>query len=168
MPIKKDHADVSVPKIFDITFLNMMYVCASTMQQFQKSKPLQQDISRFYLSYFIKMQNDKSFSEYYTTKKFRKFAYSQANDNVYEVPKYPIDKIEKLAETLYKRFKLYFDIANTMEIKINALQIESREVSRQFSIITQEQYSYFEREKQMLDEIADYSGSQWKWSFEHR
>ena len=170
LEIDSVNASSSIPR-FDNTFVSMMYVCATTLEYSNENSTitLRRRFGDFLTRYF---QNEKSgtdgYKTYLTSRKFRGLEIEKENQNFHKVPRYTIPEVKQLAKNLYKRFELYWEIASAIKIKVNDLQIEAREITRQFSIIEQEQTIYFQREKELLEEIASFSEKSWKWSFDHR
>ena len=146
----------------------MMYVCSSTLHHSEEGDRIRIDFGEFLSNYFRKETKAEHYKSYVLSKKFRTYEIRQENQNIHRVPRYSIPKIKQLSEILYKRFKLYWEISNKIEIQVNDLQIEAREISRQFAILEQEQTIYFEREKDLLEQIFLSSERNWKWSFDHR
>ena len=96
-----------------------MYVCARTLVTENPGMAL--EIALWHLSLY----NDRSLtssSTYFNSQKFYKVK-EIVEKNVYPVPIYHINTLEKLARTKFESYKVFLKFYNLEQVKLNSLQL---------------------------------------------
>ena len=161
-PIQAEETELS--DWFDPTLVNLMYVCASTVQN--ENRQLAVDIADFQLNY----NHDKKVSPttFIGAQKFKKIQELGVDGRARNVPGYSLKTIKELAEVMYERMNLYWTTESIQNEQILSSQNEMKSIERDFQIIAIQQQQYFEMEQNILNEIFASTDNSWHWSFEHR
>ena len=153
---------------FDFTHLNLMYVCARTIQGSKQNPLLVGQIANFTLDYTFNsslVQNQKAYT---TARKFKRIQELEVARNVHNVPSYSVDQVKDLAEVMHQRMQDYRNTELAQEQQLLAALARVEDMQVQFDIIEAEQELYFSMEMIQLEAMWAATDNAWNFSFEHR
>ena len=153
---------------FDFTHLNLMYVCARTIQGSTRNPSLVGQIANFTLDYTFfssLVQNQRAYS---TARKFKRIQELQAAENVHNVPSYSVEQVKELAEVMHSRMQDYRNTELAQEQQLLAAMSRVQDMQVQFDLIEAEQEMYFSMEMIQLEAMWAATDNAWNFSFEHR
>ena len=155
-PILKNSSDVDVTSWFNHLIHNFMYVCArSLIHGKDANQKLALDIANFNLNLHDKQNDVGNIKIYLESKKFIKIHKMTQEVNIHVIPRFSLDRIEKLSSVMYTNFQTHWEETNELQKEIKNTQDRLIDMETNFQIIEEQQEIYFENEKNVLKGILE-------------
>ena len=98
----------------------------------------------------------------------RFFRFTKPPGEVHNVPRYTTTSIMELVEILNKKFDRFRDEVFELENNLNGAKQNVINIKYQMEVQKFEQDQYFEKEKNILEQIATSASNVWEWNTKHR
>ncbi len=165
---KVEETGMDVSSWFDVTNINLMYVCAMTVLKTKKNSKLVDDISNFMLNYVYNSTIVGKQSTFIAAQKFNRILDLNKVSYVHNVPAYSVDTVSALARILYDRMIAYQQNEINQEIQLAGATNIAKSIQASFDIVKIQQQQYFSMEYTVLESIWASSDNVWKFNFDHR
>jgi len=163
LTLNADEVDTS-DAWFDPILVNLMYVCASTVQP--DNNKLAMDITHHNLEYYSdKRVVGDAFS---TAQKFQRVEQLGQYVKAHDVPVYNLKTISDLSQIMHDKLNLYLTLENRQQDQLTHTMGRIQEMKEKFDIVQIQQENYFQTEQTIQDGIFGAVNNSWVWSFEHR
>ena len=166
--INVEESGYDIQHWYDVTSINLNYVCARTVLNSRKNAPLVQDISTYMLGFVYNDTIVKNREAFIAAQKYNRLLDLNSLKNVHNVPSYSVDTIAKLSSILFDKMTIYKqnEIAQESQLFIASGRVQDMQI--QFQFIEQQQKMYFEAEQRQLDAIWASADTNWHFDFSHR
>ena len=165
-PVLFNETNINMVDWFDSTLVNLLYVCASTVQP--ENNELAVQMADFNLKFHQQKEIVSDPKAFLAAQKFQRIKELGQNTRARNVPGYGLNVIKELASVMHERMDQYWSIEKEQARDIKNTQERIKDVEFQFQIIEVQQEQYFQMEQSILNEIYDAQDNQWHWTFQHR
>ena len=178
-PVSKD--DVCTPQVskveetrmdvsswFDVTAINLQYVCAMTVMKTRNNAKLVEDMSHYMLDFVYDSAVVGSQKTFIAAQKFNRVLDLNKMSSVHNVPAYSIDIVSSLAGLMYDRMMAYQQNEINQEIQLADATNIAQMMQTNFEMVKMQQQQYFSQELAVLDSIWAAADNNWNFDFDHR
>jgi hypothetical protein len=167
--ISVEESGFDISDWYDVTSVNLNYVCARTVMDTRMNAPLVDDISNFMLGFVYNDTIINNRATFLAVQKFKRLQQLNAqNGVVHNVPTYSVATISSLASVMHTKMHDYRENEMQQELNLTLASGRSQDMQVHFKEIEQQQQLYFELEKAQLDAIWAAADNNWNFDFEHR
>lgn len=165
-PVYFNATSVSMVDWFDAITVNLLYVCAATVQP--ENNVLAVQMADFNLRFHQQKEIVSDPKAFLAAQKFQRIKELGQNTRARNVPGYGLKVIKELASIMHERMDQYWTIEQIQIEDIKRTQDRIKDVAFQFQIIEVQQEQYFQKEQDILNAIFDAQDNNWNWTFQHR
>ena len=152
---------------FDETLVNLLYVCASTVQP--ENNELALEVAKFYRDYYNDREAVGDKATFVAAQKFQKVVeLGRTWPRPHNVPSFTLSTIKELSSLMYDKLLLYKENEDIQQLKLDSALERIQNIQFQMDIVETQQEYYFEMEQNTLNEIMDSSNNVWNFTFHHR
>ena len=152
---------------FDETLVNLLFVCASTVQS--ENNDLALEIAKFYMDYYNDRDAVGDKATFVAAQKFQQVVeIGKQWPRPHNVPSFTLSTIKELSSLMYEKLHLYKENEDIQQMKLSSALESIQRIQLQMEIVEKQQEFYFEMEQNILNEIMDSNSNVWNWTFQHR
>ena len=152
---------------FDETLVNLLFVCASTVQP--ESNDLALEIAKFYMDFYNDREVVGDKSTFVAAQKFQQVVeVGKSWPRPHNVPSFTLSTIKELSSLMYEKLHLYKENEDIQQQKLSSAFDKIQDIQLQMEIVEKQQEFYFEMEQNILNEIMESTSNVWTWTFQHR
>ena len=151
---------------FDLTLINILYVCAATVQP--ENNQLAMDIADHNLDLYSNKEVIGDLRSFLGSKKFNKIINIGQIVHAHIVPTYDLQTIKDLSQVMYDRLTLYWANELNQQEQLQNAMARIQDMNVNFQSIEMQQEQYFQMELIMLEEIFAATDNLWNWDWQYR